>query len=379
MDTRWAAASGLTVAVVVAIAGAWALRAPPDAPSARPVESADSSSRREGPVAVARSGPASMEPLVAPSAGAASAPPPPAGPIRQAPRFDVVRVEGDGAAVVAGRGEPGAAITLMVDGRSAGEAVADAAGQFVIVPTPLPPGERALSLASRARDGAATTSAQAVTILGAQEGRDRVVALAEPGAPTRILSDAAPKPADSVGIRTVEAEQGGAFYASGVAPAGANVRLYLNAGAVAEARASAQGAWSIRIEKGMKPGAYQVRADHLDAAGKVVSRAEVTFEYPAQTADVTPGALAPNVADQSAPRPAPSSAQATPSHTKPADTTVSQVRAQQVVRGDSLWRMSARLYGSGHRYTEIYAANARQIRNPDLIYPGQIFVAPDKP
>ncbi|QLP97970.1 MAG: peptidoglycan-binding protein [Rhodoblastus sp.] len=289
-----------------------------------------------------------------------------------------MRVEGDGAAVVAGRGEPGAAITLMVDGRSAGEAVADAAGQFVIVPTPLPPGERALSLASRARDGAATTSAQAVTILGAQEGRDRVVALAEPGAPTRILSDAAPKPADSVGIRTVEAEQGGAFYASGVAPAGANVRLYLNAGAVAEARASAQGAWSIRIEKGMKPGAYQVRADHLDAAGKVVSRAEVTFEYPAQTADVTPGALAPNVADQSAPRPAPSSAQATPSHEARRHDGLAGARPAGRARR-SLWRMSARLYGSGHRYTEIYAANARQIRNPDLIYPGQIFVAPDKP
>ncbi|RXL47215.1 LysM peptidoglycan-binding domain-containing protein, partial [Citrobacter sp. AAK_AS5] len=59
--------------------------------------------------------------------------------------------------------------------------------------------------------------------------------------------------------------------------------------------------------------------------------------------------------------------------------TVAQVRTQQVTRGDSLWRMSAKLYGSGLRYTEIYAANAGQIRNPNLIYPGQIFVAPEKP
>ncbi|MCJ2044955.1 LysM peptidoglycan-binding domain-containing protein, partial [Methylobacterium sp. J-078] len=48
----------------------------------------------------------------------------------------------------------------------------------------------------------------------------------------------------------------------------------------------------------------------------------------------------------------------------------------RIVRGDSLWQISRRIYGKGTRYTVIFDANQPQIRNPDLIYPGQIFVLP---
>jgi nucleoid-associated protein YgaU len=47
-------------------------------------------------------------------------------------------------------------------------------------------------------------------------------------------------------------------------------------------------------------------------------------------------------------------------------------------RGDSLWRISKRVYGRGVRYTTIYLANQDQIRNPDLIWPGQVFSVPEK-
>lgn len=49
-----------------------------------------------------------------------------------------------------------------------------------------------------------------------------------------------------------------------------------------------------------------------------------------------------------------------------------------VQRGDSLWRIARETYGAGVRYTAIYGANRAQIRDPDLIYPGQIFVVPTK-
>lgn len=45
--------------------------------------------------------------------------------------------------------------------------------------------------------------------------------------------------------------------------------------------------------------------------------------------------------------------------------------------GQSLWRISQGHYGAGERYVVIYTANRSQIRNPDLIYPGQIFVLPE--
>ena len=49
-----------------------------------------------------------------------------------------------------------------------------------------------------------------------------------------------------------------------------------------------------------------------------------------------------------------------------------------VSRGDSLWRISRVTYGVGQRYVAVYRANRDQIRNPNLIYPGQIIVLPMK-
>ena len=43
---------------------------------------------------------------------------------------------------------------------------------------------------------------------------------------------------------------------------------------------------------------------------------------------------------------------------------------------NSLWRISRRVYGAGLRYSVIYQANRDRIRDPNLIYPGQIFVVP---
>lgn len=46
-------------------------------------------------------------------------------------------------------------------------------------------------------------------------------------------------------------------------------------------------------------------------------------------------------------------------------------------RGDTLWGISRETYGRGSRYTVIYLANGDQIRDPDRIYPGQVFRVPD--
>jgi nucleoid-associated protein YgaU len=44
--------------------------------------------------------------------------------------------------------------------------------------------------------------------------------------------------------------------------------------------------------------------------------------------------------------------------------------------GNNLWQISRGTYGRGAAYTVIYQANKGQIRDPDLIYPGQIFMLP---
>ena len=45
--------------------------------------------------------------------------------------------------------------------------------------------------------------------------------------------------------------------------------------------------------------------------------------------------------------------------------------------GNNLWKLSRQIYGKGMMYTVIYEANKDQIRKPDLIYPGQIFLTPE--
>jgi nucleoid-associated protein YgaU len=49
-----------------------------------------------------------------------------------------------------------------------------------------------------------------------------------------------------------------------------------------------------------------------------------------------------------------------------------------VSRGDSLWRISRLTYGVGTRYEVVYRANRDRIRDPNRIYPGQVFVLPTK-
>ena len=44
--------------------------------------------------------------------------------------------------------------------------------------------------------------------------------------------------------------------------------------------------------------------------------------------------------------------------------------------GNNLWNISRVIYGKGVSYTTIYNANKTQIRDPNLIYPGQIFTTP---
>ena len=47
-----------------------------------------------------------------------------------------------------------------------------------------------------------------------------------------------------------------------------------------------------------------------------------------------------------------------------------------VVKGDCLWNIAKRFYGNGSRYTVIYNANMDKIKNPNLIYPGQVLTIP---
>jgi nucleoid-associated protein YgaU len=343
------------------------------------------------------------------------------------PQFDTVRVEPSGDAVIAGHGQADAQVALLANGNPVAETDSDGAGNFVIIPTPFAPGNYELSLRSQRAGKPARLSEQVVTVSVPAKGKKNlVVAVAEPGKPTQVLADTAAPPAvatpappsapvaaaaaPSVAFKTSEVDKDG-LYATGTAtPPGEHLRMYLNDAHIADLSAATDGHWSLTVKRGLTPGHYTLRADALDAVlTKVVARAEVNFDVPVLVAaaepkapaiapaatDAAPASSAPSVPPPSsssassstaampsapdAPATAPSQ-QANSETPAPASTTtdavVPSVNTATVIHGDSLWRISRKIFGQGIRYTLIYEANATQIRNPDLIYPGQVFVVP---
>lgn len=373
--------------------------------------------------------PASPQKAETKPAGTGEASPAPAKDAPIVPSFDLVRVEPDGESVIAGRAAPGATIELLRGDQVHARAAADASGLFAIVPPPLPPGSHQVALQSIAPDGTRQRSAQNVTVVITDAKTRPLVTLTAPDKPTVVLSNpepptkvaeepkpeakapetkaaeakpaetaapsgqqqasapavsppAQPAPRPEIKIVTVEAEEGKLFV-SGLSAPGATVRLYLNESFIAPGGAGGDGKVSFSIGSGVKPGDYRIRLDDVDpVSGQVRSRAEVDFNVPVQVAAAQPQASgapqAPNAETPARPEASREAASAAP-QARVADVgtvTIPNINTTIVSRGDNLWRISQRVYGKGLRYTVIYGANQDQIRNPDLIYPGQVFVLP---
>jgi hypothetical protein len=300
------------------------------------------------------------------------------------PAFDVARIEPSGDAVIAGRAAPGASVELLRNGTVHDRVVADKSGQFAMVPPRLPPGDYELTLRSGQPDGRQVTSKDSVVVALQPNLKDRpVVALMRPDKPSVVLSKpvASNSAGGTVAVETVETEPSGKLYVSGRSPPGAAVRLYLNESYLASATAAADGRFTFTVNGGVGPGGYRVRLDEVDSgSGAIRSRAEVPFRMPEAVAANDSGlnhTVGSSQSSQIAKTQDVAAASASDAGS-PAAVTVPKVATAVVSRGDSLWRISRAAYGAGERYTIIYGANHNQIRNPDRIYPGQVFVLPEK-
>jgi nucleoid-associated protein YgaU len=319
--------------------------------------------------------------------------PPPAAPAPAAktptqtaalePAFDVVNVDPSGEAVIAGRAAPNEKVELRDGGKTVAEATADAGGQFVIIPPALSPGDHSLSLAANPDKGQPAISSPVAVSVPAQEAKagappgppeaKTAVATAAPTNPNpepsalgmRTLVTPAPATGARIAIRSVEADAAGGLVAKGSAEPNTPLRLYLNQADIAEAKTQADGRWSLTIKSGMTPGGYVMQADEINPSGAtVVASANTPFEYPDMPA-------APPAQAATAPAsPAQSSA---PS---PADPVVESVQTKRVATGHTLWALSKSYYGDPTHYPVIYEANRAQIHNPNVIFPGQVFVVP---
>ena len=285
------------------------------------------------------------------------------------PSFDIVRVGPEGDAVIAGRAAPGAEVTVLDGGKPIGTVVADGRGEWVLIPgKPLPSGARRLGLRAKMKDGSVLDDAAEVVLIVPERGRDvagrkverpsgaialrvpKPASQGEAGGPgaTTVLQipsmgrtePGAAKPTSGLSVDAIDYDAAGRVSIGGTARPGARVRIYLDDKPLGDTIADGRGQWTFRPEKPLQPGTYRLRVDELKGQGQVARRIEIPFRRAPALRDLPEGEIA------------------------------------VVQPGNTLWRISRRTYGRGIQYTVIYEANKDQIRDPDLIYPGQIFTLP---
>jgi nucleoid-associated protein YgaU len=268
------------------------------------------------------------------------------------PSFDIVRVNPQGNTVIAGRAAPGAEVIVQQNGQEIGRAKADQQGQFVVLPDkPIAPGTQELTLSARTGDqGAVSAAAPVIVVVPAAAPASAapatpLVVLTPPNAAPRVLQ--APVPTDGAPARkglalgTVDYDAAGAIRFSGTADAASPIQIYVDNRAFGRVMSAPDGTWVLGPTNAVPPGDHLLRLDQLAANGRVAARVEVPFR-----------------------------------RVLPAELPIAGAQSVVVQPGESLWRIARRLYGAGIHYTDIYQANLSQIRDPDLIFPGQVFATP---
>jgi nucleoid-associated protein YgaU len=348
-----------------------------------------------------------------------------------APTFDTVRIEADGTALIAGHALPGAAIQILLGNEVIAETVADGRGNFVAFLS-VPPGDepRVLSLVA-ASGGAEVASAQ--TIIVAPVAEPVVVAAAEPAqpeaapaadatteaqastesqpaaapsgeaatapsdsatasaepaaatdttattepaaapatapeapaaetAPPVLLADASgvkviqpggvadAELAEAVSLDTITYDADGNVVLAGRAEGESSVQIYLDNSAIASVPVSPSGDWQTTLPE-VDSGVYTLRVDEIGQDGAVVSRIETPFKR--EEAEKVAEVLQEETSNPEF-----------------------QVAMRTVQPGNTLWAIARERYGEGIMYVLVFEANRDRIRNPDLIYPGQVFVLP---
>ena len=439
------------------------VEAPKAAPAPEPVAVAPKPEEAAPAPAAEPAEPAktAVEPAPEPEPQVAEAAPEPA-PAPEPPRFDLVRVEADGSAMVAGRARPGANVAVEMDGAEIGRSVAGGDGSFaqfleilpsaaprvlrlrmdlegaeplyssetaLIAPTvpavaaeveapvvavdnaaaavaevasaepvvtpaevakaepqlpepvakpetvvaetepaPQPEASKApepvagtaavatepsVPVAADAKAGAETVAeSQTVTENLPKAETARAEPAAVPRAPAVIVAgkdgvrvvqppEPSPEVMSSVALDTISYSDEGEVELSGRAQGTGFVRVYIDNRPVTTQRIAADGNWRTGLPD-VDTGVYTLRVDELDEEGEVVSRVETPFKREAQHVVVSAG----------------------------------QAAAVTVQPGDTLWAISRENYGEGLLYVRLFEANRDRIRNPDLIYPGQVFDIP---
>jgi len=157
----------------------------------------------------------------------------------------------------------------------------------------------------------------------------------------KILAPIQVSSVDSITLDTISYTQDSSTELAGRARLDNTIRIYLNNKLEGEVKVNESGAWKTTLSD-IQAGVYTLRLDELNDNGTVEGRLELPF--------------------------------------KKEDEALIQAMGEgsiTVQPGNSLWRIARKYYGKGIQYVEIFERNSHLIKDPDLIYPGQVFSLPN--
>jgi len=297
--------------------------------------------------------------------------------------INLARVRQDGTTVIAGHAIPGSTVNLIRNGKIIGTTIATDAGEWVIVPDiKLEAGSHLLSMEMITPDGERIVSPMAV-VIDMPSAADTTASAEDKGTPlvalvpytdqarevTRVLQapdedslsgtsssgDTNSSTADasvtdrgdgtaavppSIRIRVIQALSRDQLAVSGDARGGSSATLHVNSDSV-DADLDDAGKFYAAAPIDPEAQVFRLRVEVKNADGEVLAQANLKLSR-AQIQQ-----------------------------------TLANNSLVVVHRGDALWRIAYRTYGEGIRYVDIYRKNQKQIDDPDLIYPDQIFVIPN--
>ncbi|WP_415254792.1 Ig-like domain-containing protein [Sulfitobacter sp.] len=318
----------------------------------------------------------------------------------QKPSFDEVRRDADGVTVIAGRAAPGSEVKVVSNGTEIATTTADSAGKFATLAILPPDGKgQVLSLEAAVKDTEVQSDEEVILApMAPAPAAPQVEIAADPDiqvvpevvenetespdaepqtaqsdpvetAPPVVMSDEAPQQVallkstedgvelltdaereapQTIALDTITySEQGEVRLAGRAQSKGAAVQVYLDNAVVGKLPVNEQGRWRGDIA-GIDTGIYTLRVDELDQDGDVISRVETPFKR--ESAETL--------------------ARATANYDGP----IKEVTVQE---GATLWAIARERYGDPTLYLRVVEANRDSIRDPDLIYPGQVFDLPD--
>ncbi|GHA53742.1 peptidoglycan-binding protein LysM [Amylibacter ulvae] len=257
--------------------------------------------------------------------------------------FDVVRVDETGGAVIAGRGEPSSTITVTGNGQELGQAEVGADGNFVAL-LDVPTGDEPTTLRLKSeQDGATSDDSFLVMPIAPETNATPMIVGTQDGqvitTPSHQVDQSqSPSVVSEITLDTIDYAATGDVVFSGRGVADNSVRVYVN-NEPQEIGQIDNGRWSVALPD-VDEGIYTVRIDSISETGAVTSRIESPFKR-----EIPDG-----------------------------DTLRDSVTIQP---GFTLWALAKQKYGAGTRFVQIYDANRDTIKDPDLIYPGQVFTLPN--